>query len=397
MPQPATSPAILDDRTVARVRTTAQDAHLLFLIGAGTAAGLCKPLGNVERALTEIDATEPPGDARDIARASIQALFFDAVIWPNVALLADAPGTREVVRSYARFGLALNRLLLSRRSSLLDKQCTLVTTNIDLLFEAAFENVGLDLNDGFTGRFLPHLDSGAFGASRFRSSPRYGHKSEMPGFDLLKLHGSVGWRWTESGSIAFDVSLENVHETKAALDEVREELVQLDDPTGVTAAEVLSSARDHERPAGLDAFTDAYERFVIVNPEKSKFATTVMTETYYELIRHLANALERETSLLIVHGFSFRDEHLRKIILRGARSNPTLQVIAMCYSQRDELACRALIPDTELPNSNVDFVAPSNPEGRLSLDELTDSLLVPMLDEPAGIAEAVDAALPTED
>lgn len=397
MPQPTNPPVTVPEQTVTRLRTIAQDAHLLFLVGAGTAAGLCKPLGNVEIALTEIDTTEPAGHTRDIARASLQALFFDAVIWPNVALLDDEPATREVVRSYARFGLALNRLLLSRRSSLLDKHSMLVTTNIDLVFEVAFERVGLELNDGFSGRFRPRFDSGEFGSSRFRSSPRYGRRSEMPGFDLLKLHGSVGWRSTESGSIVFDTSVRNTHEVKAALDEVREELIELEDPTAMSAADVLSAARGKERPAGLDAFTEAYEQLVIVNPEKSKFATTVMTETYYELIRHVANALERETSLLFVHGFSFRDEHLRKIILRAARSNPTLQIVALCYKQADELAFRTLMPDTDTPNSNIEYVAPKEPDGRLTIDAVTDSLLLPMLDDAAGIAEAVDAALATED
>lgn len=102
----------------------------------------------------------------------------------------------------------------------------------------------------------------------------------------------------------------------------------------------------------------AYNRLGIVNPDKRKFASTVMNETYYELIRRFANELEKENSVLFVHGFSFRDEHLRDLILRSARTNPTLQVIAFCFSRKDLDAYSRLLPDTEVKNGNILFVAP---------------------------------------
>ena len=88
-------------------------------------------------------------------------------------------------------------------------------------------------------------------------------------------------------------------------------------------------------PPTVTAFIEAYEKLGIVNPDKQKFATTVLNETYYELIRRFANELEKENSVLFVHGFSFRDEHLRDVVVRAARSNPTLQVIVFCYSRGD--------------------------------------------------------------
>ena len=41
--------------------------------------------------------------------------------------------------------------------------------------------------------------------------------------------------------------------------------------------------------------------------------------------------MEKNTSLLIVAGFSFADEHIAKITLRAANSNPTLQVLVFAY------------------------------------------------------------------
>lgn len=368
-------------RVVDRLRAVVQDAHVSFLVGAGTPSQYFGQLGDVEEALTRIDASSEAAHARAIARASVQALFFDGVIWPNAALIAADEAARAVLLSYARFAQALNRLLIARRSSLLSKQISIFTTNVDLAFEVAFERLGLALNDGFSGRFDPVFDLGSFGMLRFRSSPRYGHRSEVPTFDLYKLHGSIGWCWkgNEPGSdIVFDRSLADVHAARTALDAVRTGLVPLEDPTNLNATDILEAAGRLRRAPGIDAFSRAYDRLVIVNPEKTKFATTVLTETYYELIRRFANELERETSVLFVHGFSFRDEHLREIVVRAARTNPTLHVIAFAYSQADVARYQKLIPDLVIPNRNIEIIGPSSGGTHLSLDEVVDTYLLPL-------------------
>ena len=72
--------------------------------------------------------------------------------------------------------------------------------------------------------------------------------------------------------------------------------------------------------------------------------------------------MEKENSVLFVHGFSFRDEHLRDVVLRAARANPTLQVIVFCYSRADRAEYQKLIPDIDVKNSNILFVAPAAPD-----------------------------------
>lgn len=60
-------------------------------------------------------------------------------------------------------------------------------------------------------------------------------------------------------------------------------------------------------------------------------------------------------------GFSFRDEHLRKLIVRAARTNPTLQIIVFCYSLADRAAYEKLIPELDVPNGNILYVTPPPP------------------------------------
>lgn len=361
--------------SVERLRTLVQDAHLSFLLGAGTASPYFALLGGVENALTELEQSDAPAAERGIARASVQAYFFESVLERNIGLVHGDPGAEALLDSYGRFGRTLNRILLARRSTLLDKRVNLFTTNVDLGFEVAFERAGIEFNDGFSGRFAPVLDMSSFGSLRLRTSSRYDHRSEIPAFDLLKLHGSVGWVLEGSRSqIRFDATLAAVREVRETLDGAREALVAIRDPGDVDVAVLLDAAAGRALTDEVLAFTTSFERLAIVAPEKTKFAATVLSQTYYELIRRFANELERENSLLLAHGFSFRDEHLRELVLRAARTNPTLQIVVFTYSKRAALEIRALLPKDAVRNLNLTLVAGSE----LDLNALVDEWLEPI-------------------
>lgn len=64
---------------------------------------------------------------------------------------------------------------------------------------------------------------------------------------------------------------------------------------------------------------------------KSKFEETVLERCYYDLLRIYANELDRNNALLLVSGFSFRDEHIRDLTLRAAKSNPRLLLLIACH------------------------------------------------------------------
>lgn len=397
---------MIDDVTIDELRSLVQDAHLNLLVGAGTPGSYFSLLGDVENVLTEIDAVaSADGDARDLARASVQAYFFDGVIAPNRPLIQREDSAAVLLRSYGELGRTLNRLLLSRRTSLLSKKINLFTTNVDLAFEVAFERVGIDLIDGFSGRIRPVYDLGQFGSLHYRTGVRYEHRSEAPTFDLYKLHGSVGWELTDDPAaptgIGFDPKLASLQEVARRLEAAREYLVPISPDTTqsggpLAASALLAATAGREVPQAVRDFIKAYEAIVIVNPEKQKFATTVLTEVYYELIRRFANELERENSLLLVHGFSFRDEHLRKIILRCARANPTLQILIFCWKGSSRAAYEALLPSEQVPNANVSYVVPADGE-QLDLDALVRDYFAPLTKPASAASDAhVDAVLPVE-
>lgn len=366
-----------------RLRMIVESAHLNFLIGAGTSSPFFAPLGNIEDALTEVADVEVPEENKALIRASIQAYFFEKVVLPNLKIVERDKSAEGVLHSYASFLRTLNRILLLRRSTLLSKQVNIFTTNIDMLFETSMEEIGIDFADGFSGKIRPKFDLGEFGTLRYRTSIRYEHRFEIPVFNLVKIHGSAAWlqcqQDNQKADIYFDHALSLVNEVGEylqAFSPYRLPVCECSQPgeEGVTilpisdlvrkADEKLRTLEAKEKRKlfqAVDTFATCYERLGIVNPDKRKFATTVLNETYYELIRRFANELEKENSVLFVHGFSFRDEHLRDLVLRAARTNPTLQVIVFCYSRSALSLYRQLIPEAEVKNRNIDFVIPPKP------------------------------------
>lgn len=386
--------------TLERLRAIVESAHLNFLIGAGTPSFFFARLGNIELALTELADATAPDAAKLRVRASIQAYFFENVLVPNRQILSRDQSAEGVLRSYATFLRTLNRILLKRHSSLLAKQANLFTTNVDMVFEVALEELGVDFSDGFSGKIRPRLDLGDFNTLRYRMGSRYEHRSEVPVFNLVKLHGSAAWRQENRSNgktdIYFDHGLSLVEVAAQQLERAGKHLLDVLAPLQEHGAapkiravtELLAEAQqnplDDDAAAEVAAFTGAYDCLGIVNPDKRKFATTVLNETYYELIRRFANELEKENSVLFVHGFSFRDEHLRDLVLRAARSNPTLHVIVFCYSRADRFTYEELLPDADVKNGNIELVAPGESsedsgERNLTLDVLDSDYFSPIV------------------
>jgi hypothetical protein len=385
--QPVPSPR-QEQLTPDRLRTIVQDSHLNFLIGAGTPSAFFARLGNIEQALTDLAAFEAPAATKALVRASIQGYFFENVLAPNSKVVDRDPSAEAVLLSYATFLRTLNRILLKRHSSLLAKQVNVFTTNVDMVFEVALELMGIDYSDGFSGKIRPRFDLGDFNTLRFRMGSRYEHRSEVPVFNLIKLHGSAGWlqekRSETKTEIFFDHGLSLVTKVRTAFDDAKSNLLAITNPDDVDAAELIGQVTSDVVPEAVNRFTAAYDALGIVNPDKQKFASTVLNETYYELIRRFANALEKENSVLFVHGFSFRDEHLRDLVLRAARTNPTLQVIIFCHSRDDREAYEKLLPDLDIKNGNVLYVTPAQPnegedERKATLDVVGSEYFVPIV------------------
>lgn len=337
-----------------------QDAHLNFLLGAGASMPLFALLGDVENLLTDITAADADEDAIAFAQASAYAHFFAGVIAKNGDLLRRTASAKKLLATYERFIQTLNRLLLRRRSAILNKQVNIFTTNIDIAIEIAAEDLQAELNDGFTGRFSSRFSTSNFGSVVSRRSLQYDNLSEVPTFNLLKLHGSVSWatrRLDGTDVIAFDRRLRLVAKAAEALEEVDSDLPAVDDDTA--AEDLLEEGEGHG--LDLDKFLTAYRRLAIVNPTKDKFQQTVLNQNYYDLLRLFSNEMEKENTLLFVVGFSCRDEHIKELMVRAARVNPTLQIIIFAYDSRAAAQIAAEFKQQPVTNGNIQILEPPGP------------------------------------
>jgi len=346
-----------------------QSANINFLIGSGASRPYLATLGSIEKLLTQLndDMNSHYETKYKIAEASIYKAFYDSVIAPNISYHKYGSDYLETKKNYQNYLITWNSLLNKRHSRILKKQLNLFTTNIDIMIEDAANGMGIELNDGFRGSINPIYDEANFMKSIMQTSMHFQHTSEIPVFNLLKIHGSINWDeqnnhivhehfWNSRvddeikkiGNEKF-VTLFNTSPDGRKIEKTYEQII-----AGAEGLELLYEASEYE------AFIAAYKKFIIVNPTKRKFAETVLDYHFYELMRLYSNSLEKENSVLFVAGFSFADEHIATLTRRSAENNPTLKVIIFAYCDEEEEDFKKnLSIDSTCINNNIVIITPT--------------------------------------
>lgn len=305
---------------IKEIRKTVDSANINFLIGSGLSRPFLDVLNDVEKFLTDENNT-------DAEKVEKKKEYFNKVIFGNLSIIDEKPDADKdkVLDNYKTFYKVLNNILLRRENSILTKQVNIFTTNIDVFSEKALEDTGIEFNDGFHGRFNPVFNLGNFKKSYFKKSLHYENTSEIPVFNILKLHGSLTWKYNKGDDKIFlDKGLELV--------------------------------RDVEKNKSSESFIDFYDALQVVNPTKKKFEDTLINQYYYDLLRIYSNELEKENSVLFVMGFSFEDEHIRDMTTRVAGSNPTLKVYIFAHEKTSVIFEKM---KDEAKNRNIEIVLPS--------------------------------------
>lgn len=322
------------------LRNFIQSSHINFLYGSGVSRPYLETLGNIETWLTALAEDVSDESYKEVIEASLYKAYCDGVILKNRYLsFASDEQLLETKSAYSEFFSICNELMNKRNSQLLSKQINLFTTNIDLLAEETLSKSGIELNDGFRGTIKPVYSESNFQISLSKASMQFHKQSEVPMFNLIKVHGAVNWREQDGAIVSDTLLLWDIEQALKKID--REYFVDLKKADGEdkTFDEVKTEADDIALVLPDEAYKDffeAYNKIVMINPTKEKFKTSVLDYHFYELMRIYSNALERENSILFVTGFSFADEHIAQITKRAADTNPTLQVVVFAYSDKDE-------------------------------------------------------------
>lgn len=364
----------MEKNQLERLKDVIQDCNLNFLLGSGLSMPYIRTLGNIETLLTAVDKASLPPDDAQVVRCSLYKLYFDQVMVRNKSILDKDADAEPVQAAYSSLLRTLNTILQRRKSTLLGKEINLFTTNVDIFIERSLEEIGLEFNDGFNGRFKPRFSLSNFNKSRSKRSLHFDNVSEIPVFNLIKLHGSVTWHLEDDRTMTFSSTLDRVGAI-AAIDIADGCLVDVEKEGDF--AKIAEAAKSLKMTKEMGEFIDAYEDLLVVNPTKEKFKHTLLNQTYYELLRIFSNELEKDNSVLFVMGFSFADEHIREITLRAANSNPTLLVYVFAHSTPSAEAIRGQL-GKDIKNANINIIAPTaGPTGDdLSYDLATINRLI---------------------
>jgi len=339
-----------------------ESCHLNFLIGSGVSRNYFATLGNIEDLLTAI-AKMTSSKSKNILETSVKKHYFDKAIAGNqfindVKKITDDELVKELDHTktnYQEFLVALNIILLRRRSNIISRQVNLFTTNMDLFLDYTLERINLEYNDGFSGKLNPVFSTSNYHKSIYQKSPHYDNKAELPLFNLYKLHGSVTWK-NEKEQIIFDSQLEVLKNISAV--KTNKPLIEsfLEGDKDKTLESLIQEADKLEEDDSFKVFLNAYNKLEIINPTKEKFSTTTVQYNFYELLRMYSNELEKENSVLFVLGFSFADEHIREITKRVANSNPTLLICIFAYNDDSKADIETKINMDDIKFKNVEVV-----------------------------------------
>lgn len=335
----------MNDEEKEKLKKILDSSHINFLIGSGASMDYLKTLWSIEVLLSESNkqlALKPDDDEELLVNYSIKNKYLTDCVAGNLSfsdlnLKDESSELTKTYNNYDKFINAINTILLRRKTNVLNSQVNLFTTNMDLFLDAVLENNNLNFNDGFSGRMKPVFSTSNYKKANYQTSSHYDNISEIPTFNLFKLHGSVNWRKEKIGNeekIIYDPNLSVLNEISKI--ERSEELLCINNNSSYSSLkEDTQFIFDINKPI-VREFLDKYEELIFVNPTKEKFQLTTIDYVFYEQLRMYSNALEKENSVMFVHGFSFADEHIREITIRAVKSNPTLILYVFCYNKEEK-------------------------------------------------------------
>lgn len=343
-----------------------QSCDINFLIGSGASMPFLSTLGNVEKLIADLEAvTDISDDKRNVVICSIIHNYFSNCIEKNILLVDEGAGDwKSVLEGYKKFLACVNSILMKRRSPLLNKQVDIFTTNVDVFIERAIEELNLEFNDGFMGRMKPRFSLSNYRKSILKTSAHYSKESEIPLFNLFKVHGSISWRLAGNEELLFDGSLSVIREVSSKkieaphlVDIVKKITVEGKEKiVPRTCDEMIAAVGEIRHSDAHKLFRESYSLIPMINPNKDKFKFTTLNYTYYEMLRMYSNELEKENALTFVLGFSFADEHIREITLRALNANPTLTLFVFAYDSAAADQIRENLGISAAKYSNVHFV-----------------------------------------
>lgn len=374
-----TGEVVLSEDYKSILRNLFSGCRVNFLLGAGFSANLLGTLNNNEVVFEALQKHQAKNDDEQkkeiILSAFLYWSFFKRCIEPIPSKISTHVPSFE---PYKDFGNIVYRIFAERGNPALDRQFNIFTTNYDPIIELIFDHSPCVCNDGFEGRIEPRFSTDNYSKTYYRQAIFSNRKAEIPSANLLKIHGSVTWcKDIILGGIEYQQYRTKIRDFCTKYSSLFDSAIITKIDAHFTADNIADADKQIEtlfadsvfdpllvKEKGYRDFIDNYKMsFLIVNPTKEKFSDTLLNKNYYELLRIFSNELEKENSLLVVNGFSFRDEHILDLVKRSM-VNPSLKILIFVYNESTIGDLQKLFGIPK--NNNITYIALDGE--KLSLD-----------------------------
>jgi hypothetical protein len=181
--------------------------------------------------------------------------------------------------------------IVSRKPSL--NRVNIFTTNYDLLIERSAEEMGIQINNGFSGFQKRAFNPSNFYLDFYVNSQDDKGKKYNRSINLFKLHGSLSWSFDDTCP-----------------------------PYGISEKQIYTKDDKVNLEENISC---------IIYPIQSKKKVS-LDLPYSELFRKFVESLNRSDTVLIVMGYSFWDEHINDLI-SNALCNPDFNLLVFAYSE----------------------------------------------------------------
>src|SRR3989344_318334 len=166
-----------------------QSGHINLLVGSGCSLDYLTTLKDIEdRMNVEETKAQAQKDYYNLIKKS------KSVLNESIETVSDEKNklnkTKENYDSFLGFWA---NTISSRSLHIVNKQVNIFTTNFDMFMEGSCERLGIPYNDGFAGQINPSFSVANFNKIQRYKSLQFDNTSDIPLFNIIKLHGSVSW------------------------------------------------------------------------------------------------------------------------------------------------------------------------------------------------------------
>ena len=309
-----------------------QSGHINLLIGAGCSLNYLTTLNDIENRMNK-------EAKREQAQKDYYKLITKSKAVLDGSLETKAKEQIELFKTKQRYDSFLGfwaNIISSRSLHIVNKQVNIFTTNFDMFMEDSCERLGISYNDGFSGQINPTFTVANFNRIQKYKSLQFDNTSDIPLFNIIKLHGSVSWKM-KNEKIVYS-----------------------------NGSHIANNLEDKQK----DEFEKGYREIAVINPNAEKHFETVLDINYASMLRKFTLELEKENSVLIIVGFSLQDKHIKNLLYGVMKSNPTLVVVYFSYSEYNETTDKF----EERENSNLYVISPEAKEANFSFEKTTEYL-----------------------